>query len=232
MAVLVCVRCVCLGTVRLMKRCGRVGLAVTLLVLLGLPAGAVSASVDLDEVADALRSNPVYVDAQAERALTDDEIGELQSVIRSADTPIYIAVLPASAVDLAGGDPAEVASQLAEAVDRGGTFGVVVGDSFRAGSSELPGGEAGELAAAALEANGDDTAAVLDDFVERVGDAAGQPPGPVTVVTTMALAAAGCFRWCSSAVPARPGCWYGGGADDVKRRPPNGRERRRPIDSC
>ena len=119
----------------------------------------------------------MYVDAQAERALTDDEIGELQSVIRSADTPIYIAVLPASAVDLAGGDPAEVASQLAEAVDRGGTFGVVVGDSFRAGSSELPGGEAGELAAAALEANGDDTAAVLDDFVERVGDTAGPAAG-------------------------------------------------------
>ena len=128
---------------------------------------------DLDEVAGSLRSNPVYVDADAERALTDDEVEELRSVIRSADTPIYVAVLPASAADLAGGDPAEVASQLADAVDREGTFGVVVGDSFRAGSSELPAGEAGELAAAALEANGDNTAAVLDDFVERVGDAAG-----------------------------------------------------------
>ena len=95
----------------------------------------------------------------------------------SADTPIYIAVLPASTADLAGGDAAEVASQLADAVDRPGTFGVVVGDSFRAGSSELPAGDAGELAAAALEANGDDTAAVLDDFVERVGDAAGSASG-------------------------------------------------------
>jgi hypothetical protein len=156
-----------------MKRGGRVGLAATLLVLLGLPGGTASASVDLDEVASALRSNPVYVEADAERALTDDEIDELRSVIRSADTPIYIAVLPASAADLAGGDAAEVASQLADAVDRPGTFGVVVGDTFRAGSSELAAGEAGELAAAALEANGDNTAAVLDEFVERVGDAAG-----------------------------------------------------------
>ena len=49
--------------------------------------------------------------------------------------------------------------------------------AFRAGSSELAAGEAGELAAAALEANGDDTAAVLDDFVERVGDAAGSASG-------------------------------------------------------
>ena len=160
-----------------MKRGGRVGLAATLLVLLGLPGGTASASVDLDEVASALRRNPVYVEADAERALTDDEIDELRSVIRSADTPIYIAVLPASTADLAGGDAAEVASQLADAVDRPGTFGVVVGDSFRAGSSELAAGEAGELAAAALEANGDDTAAVLDDFVERVGDAAGPAAG-------------------------------------------------------
>ena len=128
---------------------------------------------DLDEVAGSLRSNPVYVDADAERALTNDEVEALRSTIRSADTPIYVAVLPASAADLAGGDPAEVANQLADAVDRGGTFGVVVGDSFRAGSTELPAGEAAELAAAALEANGDNTAAVLDDFVERVGDAAG-----------------------------------------------------------
>ena len=119
----------------------------------------------------------MYVEADAERALTDDEIDELRSVIRSADTPIYIAVLPASTADLGGGDAAEVASQLADAVDRPGTFGVVVGDSFRAGSSELAAGEAGELAAAALEVNGDDTAAVLDDFVERVGDAAGSANG-------------------------------------------------------
>ena len=148
-----------------------------MLVLLGLP-GAASASVDLDDVASSLRRNPVYVDTDAERALTDDEIDELRSVIRSADTPIYIAVLPASTADLAGGDAAEVASQLADAVDRTGTFGVVVGDSFRAGSSELAAGEAGELAAAAaLQANGDDNAAVLDDFVERVGDAAGSASG-------------------------------------------------------
>ena len=152
-------------------------MAATLLVLLGLPGGAASASVDLDEVANSLRRSPVYVEADAERALTDDEIDELRSVIRSADTPIYIAVLPASTADLAGGDAAEVASQLADAVNRPGTFGVVVGDSFRAGSSELAAGEAGEFAAAALEANGDDTAAVLDDFVERVGDAAGSATG-------------------------------------------------------
>ena len=155
-----------------MTRYGRAGLVAAFILLVGLPAGAASASVDLDEVADALQSNPVYVDEDAERALSDDEAEELRSAIRSAGTPIYIAVLPASAADLAGGDPAEVASQLANAVDRPGTFGVVVGERFRAGP-----GEAGELAVEALESEGDDTAAVLEDFVQRVGDAAGSTAG-------------------------------------------------------
>jgi hypothetical protein len=160
-----------------MNRCARIGLAAMSPLLVGLPAMAASTSVDLDEVADALRRNPVYVDLDAERALSEDEIEELQSAIRSADTPIYIAVLPSSAADLAGGDPAEVASQLAESVDRPGTLAVIVGNSFRAGSSELPAGEAADLAVAALEANGDDTAAVLDDFVEKVSEASSSATG-------------------------------------------------------
>ena len=54
--------------------------------VVGLPGRAVSASVDLDEVATALRSDPVFVDAEAERTLTDDEMAALRSVIRNADT--------------------------------------------------------------------------------------------------------------------------------------------------
>jgi hypothetical protein len=148
-----------------------------LFVMVGLAAGTASASADLGEVAGALRGDPVYVDTDAERALSEGEIDDLRSAIRSANSPIYIAVLPASAADLAGGDAAEVASQLADAIRRPGTYGVVVGDRFRAGSTALPAGEAAELAQAALDANGDDTAAVLHDFVEWVGDAAGSSGG-------------------------------------------------------
>jgi hypothetical protein len=161
-----------------MKRAAAVlATLVALVVMVGLAAGTASASVDLGEVAGALRGDPVYVDTDAERALSQGEIDDLRSVIRSANTPIYIAVLPASAADLAGGDAAEVASQLADAVGRPGTYGVVVGDRFRAGSTELAAGEAADLAQAALDANGDDTAAVLDNFVDRVGDAAGSSGG-------------------------------------------------------
>jgi hypothetical protein len=143
-----------------------------LVVTVGLAAGTAWASVDLGEIAGALRADPVYVDTDAERALSEGEIDDLRSAIRSANTPIYIAIVPASAADLAGGDAAEVASQLADAVGRPGTYGVVVGDRFRAGSTELPAGEAADLAQAALDANGADTAAVLNDFVDRVADAA------------------------------------------------------------
>src|SRR5919198_807603 len=57
---------------------------------------------------------------------------------------------------------------------RRGTYAAVIGDSFRAGliGGVLPRGSAGSLAAKALDAHrGDGTAAVLEDFVRRVGDA-------------------------------------------------------------
>jgi hypothetical protein len=156
-----------------MRRTARVlATLIALVVMVGLAGGTASGSIDLGDVAGAMRGDPVYVDTDAERALNEGEIDDLRSAIRGADTPIYIAVLPASAADLAGGDAAEVASQLADAVDRPGTYGVVVGERFRAGSTELPAGEAADLAQQALDANGDETAAVLNDFVDRVRDAA------------------------------------------------------------
>ena len=126
----------------------------------------------MDAVAEQLRNDPVYVDPVAERELSESEIEDVREAIGEAWTPIYIAVLPADAADGAGGDPAEVARQLSASVGRPGTYGVIVGDSFRAGSSELPTGQAGELAVDALESGGDDTAAVLVDFVGLVSAAA------------------------------------------------------------
>ena len=158
----------------------RAALATLLVVMVGLAAGTAWASVDLGEVARRCAGiRRMSTRRQSERLV--DEVDDLRSAIRSADTPIYIAVLPASAADLAGGDAAEVASQLADAVGRPGTYGVVVGDRFRAGSTELPAGEAADPAQAALDANGEDTAAVLNDFVDRVADAADPPGAPAAL---------------------------------------------------
>ena len=175
--------------------------------MLGGVAGAATATTDLDEVAAALRENPVYVDARAERAFADDEGDELRAAIRSANTPVYIAVLPASAADGAGGDPDEVARQLADAVGRPGTFGVVVGDSFRAGSSELPAGRAGELAAASL-ATSDDTLAVLSDFVERVSEAAASDASVGSGESPDNGADDGSNLWLPALLAAGVGWWF------------------------
>jgi hypothetical protein len=141
-------------------------------VVTGAAASVGATGIDLDNVAASLRQDPVYVDDDAERALSEEDAERVRDAIRSAGTPIYVAVLPQRAVDVAGGDSTELASQLADAVGRPGTYGVVVGDSFRAGSSELPGGRAAQLVDEALSSGGDDTAAVLSDFVRRVGHAA------------------------------------------------------------
>jgi hypothetical protein len=135
-------------------------------------APGVAVAVAIDDVADSLRNDPVYVDPDAERTLSESEAAEVREAIREAGTPMYIAVLPATAADSAGGDEGALLNQLAQSLRRDGTIGLVVGDTFRAGSNELEAGRAGELAADALETGGQDTAAVLTDFAGLVGDEA------------------------------------------------------------
>ena len=181
------------------ERGGRVGLAATLLVLLGCLVGL------RRRAWTSTRSPARFVATRctssgAERALTDDEIDELRSVIRSADTPIYIAVLPArrptSPVATRRRWPASWPTPLIDPAR----------SVLSSATVTTPGVASWLLAKLAswrrrcFDANGDNAAAVLNDFVERVGDAARvQPAGrasPMTAVTTVAVAAAGCSRWC------------------------------------
>lgn len=143
------------------------------LALVVAPASVVATgtTTDLAEVAQALQSDNVYVAEDAERALSPGEQDDLRAAISEAGTPIYIAVLPASANEQAGGSAEGVAGFLASEVGRAGTYAVVVGDSFRAGSTLLPRGLAGQLADEAFQ-NGGDPAAVLENFVGLIGDAA------------------------------------------------------------
>jgi uncharacterized membrane protein YgcG len=186
-------------------------------VLLGLllvagAAHAQSATGVIGEAADALRSTPVYIDSDAERALSRGEVEELRGAIARYDAgPLYLAVLPGSAADEAGGDPGAALREIAIGVGEPGTYAAVIGNSFRAGSAGgvLPPGAAGALATEALDAGrGAGTAAVLEDFVRRVGearaggnlpDAGGGNGGgfPVVLVALLAIPAAlfGWSRW-------------------------------------
>jgi hypothetical protein len=144
-------------------------LPLVLLAVAATPALA-HAQGQIEDAARALASDPVYVAPGAERALSSAQAGELRRRIERGDAgPVYVAVLPAAAVDEAGGSADEVVPQLYRALGRQGTFAVVAGNHFRAGSSNLHG--ASDAGTAALNAHaGDGVAAVLTDFVDRVAD--------------------------------------------------------------
>ena len=162
----------------------RLALTVSLLGLtaigLATPALAQSTGI-LDRAAASLRNDPVHVDPQAERAsaVDDGAIADLRQRIRASGTAIFLAVLPASAAAEAGGDVNRLPEELATRTGLAGTYGVVAGNSFRAGSSSGPPGRAGSLATAAFQASSDDgTAAVLADFVDRVADGQSSQDAP------------------------------------------------------
>lgn len=167
-----------------MRRVPFAVLVVAAIVTLAGPAGAFQAlqttTTALTEAADALRSTPVYVDPGAERAIDDTAAGQLADQITASGQPIFLAVLPASAADATGGDVDALPGALAEATGLAGTYGVVVGDSFRAA------GSAAALATAAFQASSaQGTEAVLADFVGRVaasgagsGEGGAIVPGP------------------------------------------------------
>ena len=131
------------------------------------PAGAQPATPILDRAGSELRNDPVYVDPQAELA---DRVSadRVRQRITDRGVPVFVAVLPQAAAAEAGGDPREVIPLLTGKVGLTGTYGVVVGNSFRGGP-----GRAGGFATAAFQAHRNEgLEAVLLDFVERVAAAA------------------------------------------------------------
>src|SRR3954468_7775095 len=132
-------------------------LVLALLTLAAVLAAAPSAGAQgvIDTAARALASDPVYVAPDAKPSLTAAEAAALRRRIERGDAgPVYVAILPAAAVDEAGGDAGEVVSRLANAVGRRGTYAAISGGRFRAGSFTVPG--AGRAATEALEAHRDE----------------------------------------------------------------------------
>ena len=128
----------------------------------------------IDRAATALRSDPIFADPEAEARLDEATAARIRRRIEERGAgPIYIAVLADETREEAGGDASAVGAEIARRVGAEGTYAVVVGNSFRAGSrGVLEGGEAARLAREALDARGDDgVGAILLDFVDRVGEA-------------------------------------------------------------
>jgi hypothetical protein len=152
-------------------------LLIPVLLLVGAgPARAQTAV--LDRAAQELRRNSVYVDPAAERPISDSAAQALRDRIAGGRSPIFVAVLPASAVSEAGGDPSRLPSVLGQKVSLQGTYAVVAGNSFRAASNALPAGRAGSIATSSFQAqSAAGTEAVLATFVDRVNQAAAAAGG-------------------------------------------------------
>jgi hypothetical protein len=131
-----------------------------LALLLVLAPGAAAQSA-VDQAAQALESDPVYVDSQARNVLSADEADALRRRIEQEAPGLRIAILPRAA-----GEPNDVTRELRSQL--GGSVATVVGNAFRVDGSP----EVEDAATAAFEANrGEGVAAVLLDFVDRVGGA-------------------------------------------------------------
>jgi hypothetical protein len=136
-------------------------------------AGVATAGERIDAAVSALQTSPVYVDPDAELAIGAADEAQLRRKIDTAGAgPVYIAILPLAAENETGGNPDGVLQALHDGLGRPGTYAVVVGRHFRAGSDVLPRGGAGRLATEALnDHRGDGVTATLTDFVDRVADA-------------------------------------------------------------
>jgi hypothetical protein len=157
-------------------------LAVAVAAALTLTATA-GAGERIDAAVAALQKSPVYVDPTAELAIGGDDEARLRAAIDASNAgPVYIAILPLAAEDETGGNPDGVLQALHDGLKRDGTYAVVVGRHFRAGSEGvLQPGVAGQLATEALDAHrGAGVTPTLIDFVHRVAAArqnGGRPPG-------------------------------------------------------
>jgi hypothetical protein len=149
--------------------------------LLAFPAVAAA---QVSEAASALQSDPVFVDPAAELA---DQVDAAALRAEIGQSPTYVAVLPASAVE---GSPGRTLIALRQAVGEEGRYALVVGDELRTLPAE-PGEEA-------LAAHPDDMQAALSQFIasapdEESGGGGGAVAGFLALLVLIAIAAGGVF---------------------------------------
>ncbi|MEE1789922.1 hypothetical protein PUR28_03875 [Streptomyces sp. BE308] len=140
------------------------------------PAASAAPAATLDDAAQALRKDPVYVDPGARDQLSAAQEEALEKKITDADKPVFVAVLPATSAF-----PEEGLLQTLRA-DTGitGVYAVRLGNGFNAGADPqvMPNRAVQNLTAAVkTPATDTGTAAQLNTFVDRaVEQARGSAP--------------------------------------------------------
>jgi hypothetical protein len=116
----------------------------------------------------------VYRDPNAEMQVSADQ---LLDKVNGAGTPIFIAILPADARQETGNNPDRLAAAVAQQVDMAGTYLIVSGNHYSAGSrGVLPSGRADALADQAAAANRGNPDAFLGQWVDEVAAEARNEP--------------------------------------------------------
>ncbi|MCW2920626.1 MAG: hypothetical protein JWL76_500 [Thermoleophilia bacterium] len=149
-------------------------LAGALAAVLAVPASAGAAYAD--EVVEAWRDDPVYVDEDARDVLSESAEGDLEDQISEGEESVYVAVLPENAREEGGGTTVGMLRELAREQGSNATYALVAGGQFRAGSTSGSGATRASEAAF-QEHRGDGVDAVLQDFVTRVQSGEGSGSG-------------------------------------------------------
>jgi hypothetical protein len=146
-------------------------LALVVLALAAGPAAAVTAA----EVAAKLRESPVYRDSDAEANIS---VNQVRDHVSESGTPIYIAILPASARDGYGGSVTELGRAISNELRRNGSYMIISGDQYAAANfgGAISNDQAKALAAQAVDDHRNDPQAAVLQWVDQVGAAArGEP---------------------------------------------------------
>ena len=133
-------------------------------------APAATAGPIVDRAANALASDPVYLDPAATTVTSAQAAGLRREIESNAHGPVYVAILPKAALAEGGGSAVGIVDEVHRQLDRRGVYAVVAGNQFRAESTDLDDGRAGKLATEAFAAHHTEgVGPTLVDFVDRVG---------------------------------------------------------------
>lgn len=149
--------------------------AAAVLLLLALATPGARAENSLDNVADALKKGPVYVDPRARDTLPSAEAGALADQIKRADKPVFVAVLPAAPEF----KPATLLQDLRTKVGVAGVYAVALGDRFDAGADSfvMSRNAVANLEGTVKRSHPGDVSAVVTDFTtQSVEQARGTAP--------------------------------------------------------
>lgn len=141
-------------------------------------APAATTASTVDEVAQALRKSPVYVDPAAAGQLSRGQADALTKKIKDADKPVFVAVLPQSSAF----PEDSVLRTLRTDTGITGVYAIRLGDGFNAGADpQVMSRQAVQNLTEAVKTPGADTSAAtqLNAFVDRaVEQARGSAPAP------------------------------------------------------